>query len=219
MAYLFIVIGCGGIGGAVARDLPKLIEKTNHRMILVDGDKVEKKNTIRQPYQSQDIGYNKARALSKKINSFYKINCLSFDKYITNEELDMITNRYKDLWPCYLGCVDNDATRLLIEHSFKKNQNAAYIDGANSEYEGNIYFAKIVEGKQIGPVRSDVYTLSNDVNPGLIGCEEQLSTGKTQYFITNNKVASIILEKIDSLITQNDKQGVTIVERFKTISY
>ena len=70
MGYCFIIVGAGGIGGNVARDLPKLMTgRSNDKMIIIDGDKVEEKNCVRQPYQKQDIGQNKARVLARKINS------------------------------------------------------------------------------------------------------------------------------------------------------
>ena len=71
--YKFYVIGVGGTGSLLARDLPKLLLGTSHKMMLVDGDTVESKNIERQGYQSQDVGDNKALALSRKINSLYPI--------------------------------------------------------------------------------------------------------------------------------------------------
>ncbi len=217
--FLFIVVGVGGIGGAVARDLPKLIIGSKHKIVLVDGDVVEKNNTIRQPYQEQDVGLNKARALAKKINSFYDIGCLFLDTFITNDELSVLTKKYEDYVPVFIGCVDNDATRKVLESTFLKCKYAYYIDGANSEYDGNIYFSKIKNSKRDGPLRSEVYELQDDINPGTIGCEARLAKGGTQYFITNNKLASIMLQQIDSLIKNDEKFGVTIVERFKTLYY
>lgn len=218
---IFIIVGVGGIGGAVARDLPKLICGTTHKMILIDGDIVEEKNTFRQPYQTQDIGVNKARALAKKINSFYDVRCLFEDKYITNEELETIVNKYDNYIPIFVGCVDNDSTRQLMEKAYLTCKNSFYIDGANSEYDGNIYFSKIENKIKIGPLRSEVYKLQDDINPGLIGCEEQLAKGGTQFFITNNKLASIMLQMIDAIIKENEDNilGVTIVERFNTLHY
>ena len=65
--YKFYVIGVGGTGSLLARDLPKLLLGTSHKMMLVDGDTVEPKNIERQGYQAQDVGDNKALALSRKI--------------------------------------------------------------------------------------------------------------------------------------------------------
>ena len=39
---------------------------------------VEKKNIVRQGYQQQDVGDNKAVALSRKINSLYDTNCIFY---------------------------------------------------------------------------------------------------------------------------------------------
>lgn len=219
--FLFIIVGVGGIGGAVCRDLPKLLTKTPHKMMLIDGDIVENKNCIRQPFQQQDVGLNKARALARKINSFYKIDCLFKDSYITDKELDFIVNDFKDYIPFYIGCVDNDSTRSLIELSYLQQKTAVYIDGANSEYEGNVYVSYLCDGIRKGKVRSEVYDLSQDINPGLVGCEERIASGETQFLITNNRVAASILEHIFPFIIDSDVkyEGVTVLERFKTIHY
>ena len=218
---IFIVVGVGGIGGAVCRDLPKLITGTNSKIMLVDGDIVENKNCVRQPFQQQDIGHNKARALARKINSFYNIECYFTDSYITDKELDAIVEKHNSCIPVYLGCVDNDATRQLIELSYITKENAIYIDGANSEYEGNVYVSYIENGIRKGKIRSDVYELSNDTNPGLVGCEERISQGETQFLITNNRVAASMLEHIFPFIinSENKYEGVTVIERFKEIHY
>lgn len=46
--YKFYVIGVGGTGSLLARDLPKLLLGTSHKMMLLDGDTVESKNIERQ---------------------------------------------------------------------------------------------------------------------------------------------------------------------------
>ena len=66
--YVFIIVGVGGTGSLLARDLPKLLINTDHKMLLVDGDRVERKNMKRQSYQEQDIGEYKSIALSSMIH-------------------------------------------------------------------------------------------------------------------------------------------------------
>ena len=46
--YTFYIVGVGGTGSLFARDLPQLLIGTNHRMVLIDGDIVAKKNVARQ---------------------------------------------------------------------------------------------------------------------------------------------------------------------------
>ena len=225
--YIFVIIGVGGIGGNVARDLPKLIINTKHKMMLVDGDTVEKKNCVRQPFQTQDVGENKARVLSRKINSFYPLKCTYLDGYITACELQVLLDRHikSGYVPVLIGAVDNDATRELIEEAFNSFENAILIDGANGEYEGNVYCCYRDGGKQYGKKRSDIYPLKKDINPGTIGCEEQIARGSLQFLITNNKVASVMLEYIYEVIlndfntSSSIPKGVTKIERFKTLYY
>lgn len=219
--FVFIVIGVGGIGGAVCRDLPKLLIGGKHKVILVDGDTVEEKNCKRQPYQKQDVGINKARSLARKINSFYDIECESFDKYITHEELLTLADKHNQYTPFFIGCVDNDATRKLIEQSYLSFENAVLIDGANSEYEANVYISYKRGGEKYGPIRSEVYELSKDRNPGLASCETQISQGAVQYLITNNKVSATILEHIFPFLIneENKHEGVTDIGRFKEVHF
>lgn len=223
--YLFIVIGCGGIGGNLIRDLPKLILNQNQKMIIVDGDSVEKKNCVRQPFQEQDIGLNKARVLARKINSFYPVECLYLDKYISGKEIDvLIRNNGNDRIPYLIGCVDNDSTRKLIEEAFDRLSDAVLLDGANGQYEGNIYCAYRKNGQQFGKKRSDVYPLKKDFNPGTAGCEDRVARGETQYLITNNKVAAVMLEYIYAALIhpfaeKDYPKGGSKIERFETIYF
>lgn len=218
MDNLYIVIGVGGIGGAVARDLPKIMHRYDE-IVLIDGDVVEEKNCVRQPYQKQDIGSNKARALAKKINSFYPVKCRALDSYITDKEIDMICKKSSDLIPIIIGCVDNDATRKIIEENFKMQKKAILIDGANSDYEGNVYVAMKSDDNIEGAIRSNYYDLENDINPGTIGCEEAISKGSLQLLITNNKVAATILEYLYYFSINQKESGVSVIERFKTVRY
>lgn len=215
--FKIFVIGCGGIGGNVARDLPKLLINSPNKLVLVDGDDVEKSNTIRQPYQTQDVNLNKARVLARKINSFYSTKTTYIDKYITDKELD--EHIEEDYTTVLIGCVDNDSTRMILEKLFNRIENVIYIDGANSEYEGNVFVTKKEKGILYGQLRSNIYKLSDDINPGLLSCEDQVATGAMQYLITNNKVAASILEHMHYILSNQIKIGVTKIERFKTVHY
>lgn len=117
MKFKFYIVGVGGTGSLLARDLPKLIIRSENEMCLIDGDVVESKNIIRQGYQKQDVGINKAIALSRKINSLYPVECEFMDSYLTydnmNNLLHLIHN--KKFIPVIIGCVDNDATRKILE--------------------------------------------------------------------------------------------------------
>lgn len=217
---LFVVVGVGGTGSLIARDLPKLLLDTESKILLIDGDRVERKNMKRQSYQEQDINENKAIALAKKINALYGPVCYAYDKYLTKDELYIEINKIIDKYsvPVILGCVDNDATRTILENTFNRYPNAAYLDSANSEYEGNIFVAFKDKNNLIGPLRSQSYELEKDNHPLDKSCQEQSATN-TQYLVTNLKMATELFEHCDQLMKNQVKVGVTCVKRFETVHY
>lgn len=218
--YHFYVIGCGGTGSLLARDLPKLLIGTQHLITVVDGDIVERKNIERQSYQQQDLNENKANVLSKKINSLYNIKTYAIDKYVTKDELLLKFSKDHRTVPVILGCVDNDATRKILEYTFKKfSRTIIYIDSANGEYEGNIYVAKKSNNTITGTLRSNVYELNDDLHPLDESCEEQASKGNVQFLVTNAKMAVGILEHCNSLLEGRLKEGVQVVKRFETVFF
>lgn len=219
MKHVFVIVGVGGTGSLLARDIPKLLINTPHRMVIIDGDTVEEKNMVRQSYQKHDINENKALALSKKINTFYGNICEAIDKYVTKDEITSFLQKYKDFVPVLVGCVDNDKTRLLLESTYRKLDKCIYLDSANSEYEGNVYVKAKLKSNEVGALRSDCYKLSNDQHPADKSCEAQAAIGNTQYLVTNLRMATVLLEHISSIVHGEVKEGVTIVKRFEEIHY
>jgi len=56
------IVGCGGAGGWVATLLAKSPGRA--RVLLVDGDRIERRNLERQLFTLRDVGRNKAQALA-----------------------------------------------------------------------------------------------------------------------------------------------------------
>ncbi len=217
--YVFIIVGAGGTGSLLARDLPKLLIDTPHKMLIVDGDQVEKKNMKRQSYQIQDIGEFKSIALSSKINTFYDTRCEALGLYLTKNEIIEYCENNFEYTPVIIGCVDNDATRKIIEYTFNKLKWCYYLDSANGEYEGNVYIAYKMENKKHGVLRSETYKLSDDLHPLDESCELQASKGNVQFLVTNNKMANYLLEHCNALLTLELKGGVQSVKRFSSVFY
>lgn len=218
--FLYIIVGVGGTGSLLARDLPKLLIDTPSRMCIVDGDCVEEKNMKRQSYQKQDVGSKKASALAKKINTFYGNICECICEYITKDELYSYIQRNANYIPVIIGCVDNDKTRMLMESTFKRLSHAIYLDSANSEYDGNVYACMRKDDIQSGALRGESYILSMDVHPADKSCEVQASEGNTQFLVTNALMATTLLEHCDYIkYHRTIKEGVTIVNRFKKLHY
>lgn len=60
-----VMLGCGGTGGHIAPHLYRLLHALFRpsKVILCDGDIVEKKNLVRQNFIASDLGKNKAEVL------------------------------------------------------------------------------------------------------------------------------------------------------------
>lgn len=219
MQFMFYVVGAGGTGSLLARDLPKLLIGTPHKMTIIDHDTVERKNIIRQGYQEQDIGDNKAVALSRKINSLYPTECEFRDQYVTERSLLELVKKNKKYTPVIIGCIDNDATRTMLEKAADQLDEAVYIDSANSEYEGNIYIYIRDHDKTQGKMRSQCYKLENDKHPSEMSCMDQAAAGNVQYLVTNAKMAVAVLEHCNALLEGRLKGGVQVVRRFETVFF
>lgn len=217
--YVFIIVGVGGTGSLLARDLPKLLIDTPHKMLLIDGDVVEKKNMLRQSYQEQDIGEHKAVALSSKINTFYNTHCEALGLFLTKNEIVDYCENNISYTPVIIGCVDNDATRRLLEYTFNQLDWCYYLDSANGEYDGNIYISYKLDGKKRGVLRSDVYKFSDDLHPLDESCEVQASKGNVQFLVTNAKMSIYLLEHCNALLNLKLKGGVHDVKRFASVFY
>lgn len=215
--YMFYIIGVGGTGSLLARDLPKLLIGTSHEITLVDGDIVEENNMVRQSYQKQDIGDKKADILSKKINTFYSCDCRSINTYLMKDELIEDINKHNNFIPVIIGCVDNDSTRKILERTFNEVNSCVYLDSANSEFEGNIYVAIKSNNKHKGVLRSSIYDLQNDKLPTQHECTTQISKGNLQYLITNNNMAASLLEHCFLIINKKIRTGVTHVKQLEKI--
>jgi molybdopterin/thiamine biosynthesis adenylyltransferase len=217
--YVFIIVGAGGTGSLLARDLPKLLIDTPHKMLIIDGDHVEKKNMKRQSYQEHDIGEFKAVALSSKINTFYDTRCEALGLFLSKDEIVEYCENNFQYTPVIIGCVDNDATRKILEDTFNRLDRCYYLDSANGEYNGNIFIAKKINGKKSGALRSESYKLSDDLHPLDESCEAQASKGNVQFLVTNAKMSIYLLEHCNALLQLELKGGVQNVKRFNSIFY
>jgi len=61
-----LVAGCGGTGGYAAEGLARLLP-SNAKIVLVDFDRVEEQNLIRQNFFREDIGKYKSITLAERL--------------------------------------------------------------------------------------------------------------------------------------------------------
>jgi molybdopterin/thiamine biosynthesis adenylyltransferase len=113
MSFHFIVIGCGGTGSFLIRDLARLIAIKNqdiitahekklvdyqagrirrpnppmlHGLTIADGDVIEEKNIRRQNFVMGDVGRNKAEVMQERYSVAYGLEIGCCDSYVSSPE-------------------------------------------------------------------------------------------------------------------------------------
>ena len=129
--FTITVAGCGGTGGFVAEGLCRLLPQ-HARLVLVDHDRVEERNLLRQNFTSQDIGRFKSEALAYNL-ARKTGRTVGYSTY----PVAMVSLESPGL---LLGCVDNgparrDIANQLNEHSY---YNRWWVDAGNGENYGQI---------------------------------------------------------------------------------
>lgn len=138
---LVFVIGTGGTGGYVVRDLSRYLSTLPYAnrviMVLCDGDTVEDRNRIRQNFITKDIGKNKAEVLAHRYMGAYGLKILAIPHHLTTENIDEVLSKKAitkllqmeagitrgekggngpmiEVNLAIISCVDNNKTRALI---------------------------------------------------------------------------------------------------------
>ncbi|WP_339020234.1 ThiF family adenylyltransferase [Spiroplasma endosymbiont of Atherix ibis] len=115
MDKIIFLIGVGVTGGLLAGKLAKFLSN-NDNLVLIDGDKVEYKNVMRQSFQIHDVYNYKAESLAKKINSISRFkNCYSINKFLNKENsLFKIIKSFNNAFnkAIIISCVDYDLDEI-----------------------------------------------------------------------------------------------------------
>lgn len=132
---VFVVIGMGGTGGYLIRDLARQIAITNrlrklenlreHKLIIIDQDTVSLSNLNRQNFIEKDLDKNKAEVLAIRYGQAYGLNIQYLDQYITDSNMlsTIVKEQCEDPYnsiPVLIDCVDNNKTRVFINESYNE---------------------------------------------------------------------------------------------------
>ena len=112
------VVGCGGAGGFVVEGLCRLFQGREATIVLVDHDRVEPHNLLRQNFYPEDVGHFKSQALTDRLARAYgrPIGCsvYAFREYESGSN----GQGYPGLAPhggnLFIGCADNAAARRAM---------------------------------------------------------------------------------------------------------
>lgn len=239
--YDILVIGSGGTGTYFLKEFNHFLARNKEAQRLVnsltiaDGDVVEEKNLDRQCFMSEDIGRNKASIFAEILNDAmdaynvtgsFSVRWKAYSDYITSKEtleriLDVRRQEYysysdKSICiriPLIIGCVDNDAARLMCEEFFRELDYCFYYDSGNDFSTGEVNFAHRFRGKTLSYEKSYSFKsmLSGDLrHVSELSCTE-LNETAPQHILANMTGASHLLRGVVALLT-NPKEK-TLFER------
>lgn len=230
MFYNIVVIGLGGTGGYVVRDLSRFIysivrrdDDFRYRLALVDGDTVEEKNLLRQNFLPRDLGQNKAVVMAERHSKAFCLDIEAYAKRIDNAtdlsnvlkiEDNNVNNRSK-IVNIIIGCVDNNKARRTIQSflSYKKiyNQNYFWIDSGNERKGGQV----ICGGQYQNTSHTYALPTVTDIFPEIldesqdsqsqVSCAERLMQDEQNIFV-NIDAATHVLNFTRKIVLAEDFQ-------------
>lgn len=197
-----VIVGLGGVGGRLARDIAQYVNFSDHRLpiVLVDGDRYERHNAARQ--RVTRVGENKARGTANAISrQFRGLRVRAVDSYLAAESgekdgvLATAVSEVIQDGDLVLGCVDNHATRLLVSQHCQTIPNVIYVDGGNELTDGSVLVYIREDGNDVTPpiekFQPGIQT-PQDRRPDDLSCEERAQAGETQLLVTNAMTAMVM---------------------------
>ena len=143
------VVGCGGTGGFVAEGLCRLFQGREATIVLVDHDRVEPHNLLRQNFYAEDVGRFKSQALADRLARAYR-RPVGYSVYAFREEDSRPDGgRYPGL-PSYgnsllIGCADNAAARRAMAESLPGDPRRWLIDAGNDTNWGQVLIGNVAD--------------------------------------------------------------------------
>ncbi|MGI9048894.1 MAG: ThiF family adenylyltransferase [Rubrobacteraceae bacterium] len=208
----------------VANVFGELPPKGVPSILLIDGDRVEAKNTLRQDFMPSDAGRPKATVLAERYSAAYGLDVAAYPEYLTPK-----TPLY-ELIPegsIVVGCVGNAPTRRLLHEKLSHHYtDVVYIDSGNGGVElpnhgGALTYEELVRvredgwsgqvacgvmrhGRKVVPFPADVMpdlieAAEGDLLPTEVPCGQVMkSLPKRQ--MTNLLAATTIMQYLTTLI-------------------
>ena len=201
--FTLSVIGAGGTGGYFLKEFSRYLQGDKEKQIvhmeIIDGDTVEEKNILRQSFQLEDVGFNKAIVMADILKSAFNADFTPKAEFL-NDETQLYYSQTSV--PIIIGCVDNHKARLVCEEFFNSHDTCFYLDSANEFSYGEVVFAYKIDGKVLSPVRSHYFPkIKTDAGKARteMSCEE-LNNVAPQHIATNMQAGNILLNEVCSIL-------------------
>jgi PRTRC genetic system ThiF family protein len=134
-----ILIGCGGTGGWLALNLPRIayVQKQAGKKVsvtFIDPDRVEATNIPRQNFTPNDLELPKASVLAARYGWQWGIEISAI---VSSFRADMAKSQWKHLTIC-IGAVDNPEARAEIAKVLENGKTTFWLDCGNHYDSGQV---------------------------------------------------------------------------------
>ncbi|MDN5698328.1 MAG: hypothetical protein L0G70_10195, partial [Rubrobacter sp.] len=195
-------------------------------VLVIEGGEVSERNILRQGYLPQDAGRNKALVLSERYSAAYGLAINAYPHYLGHdtEISDLVCDG-----AVVVGCVDNAASRKVLDEKLREFENIVYLDSGNgavavpdgeespsaSQYreireggwDGQVTLGARKGAETILPFPADVFPElvevedPDDRHPETIPCGE-VTASAPQRMLTNLMAANVVLSYLYPLLTE-----------------
>ncbi len=217
-SYSILVVGCGGTGGFVAEGLCRLLSGSDIPLMLIDHDRVEPHNLIRQNFYAGDVGKFKSQALAERLSLQFRQR-IGFSVYPYMN--DLIGEDYGGglmrpaVQGLIIGCVDNAEARRTIGRTLHFGN--WWLDAGNGLSSGQVLLGNAKDRDELqGAFNKDsgeVYRLPIPTRqlPSLLApptkrkpdnrdCAEAVAS-EEQGPVINQAIAMLVLEFVHRMLT------------------
>lgn len=136
-----VIVGCGGTGSLVAEGLCRLLINSDLALMLVDFDRVEPHNLLRQNFFAGEVGKFKSQALAERLSRQYSrkigYSVMPYERDMFDEPMGA-GMYHKAMSLIIIGCVDTSEARRSITDSMNSNWNNWWLDAGNGHHSGQV---------------------------------------------------------------------------------
>ena len=132
------IIGCGGTGGFVAEAICRLFTGREATIILIDHDRVEPHNLLRQNFHRQDVGKLKSTVMAERLSLTYG-RTIGYSTETFHSGIQWERQRWNNVnINLMIGCVDNAEARVEMNQYLNTHQYIWLIDAGNGKNWGQV---------------------------------------------------------------------------------
>ncbi len=142
-----VLVGVGVGGGFVAEGLCRLFQGREATIVLVDHDRVEPHNLLRQNFYAEDVGRFKSQALADRLAKAYNrpvgYSVYAFKEYDMNPQGPSYPGLIEYGESLVIGCADNAAARRAMAECLPGHPARWLIDAGNDTNWGQVLVGNV----------------------------------------------------------------------------